>query len=247
MKLLTILAITALAAFVACKSDSNTVVPPSTQDVFGFKTGGYFEFQDFEVDTATNKVIDGTMTLIHARIVETGMSMYGKSDVAMIRDSVFNFGGDTLLFVDTAYVVAEANGTRLSQYGFVADLVKRYSNGALLITPKWNMLVATDTTAFWTTDTSSAAVPGFGTAFETLQGSNQGKGTYHLNNVGYSSGVAFHTGALTVGAMGAPIKMSVQAIFNPTIVASVITQPATLITFKINQHQRILTSFIAAP
>ena len=227
------IALIATIAFVAmvafhCASPTNNGNPPTDTKVFTIKSGAFFQYLDYTADSTTHLRDSAPATIIRRHIVSVGLNVFAKTNVAMVIDSFFTEDSVAKAGVDTTYFVVESNGKRFSQYGFVASLVKQYSNGIVAINPHWNLLVALDLST-WTTDKTDTVISFAGNSvpvLETTNGTNLDTSSVVISGASHLSGRGKHTGTADAPkfSLSIPISFTVDAMFDPTMMASIVTK-----------------------
>jgi hypothetical protein len=247
LSIVSVLLVGAAAAFVlsesSCKSSSSNPVNPTDTTkkevtTFGFKVGATYQFLWFQVNDSSH-TIDSTQKLVFERIVATGLTYDGKTGVVMAIDSIVPLHTTGITF-DTVYYWTD--GRALAQYGFVASLVKVFSNGLLSVTPKWNTLV--DTLPFWTTDTTTAM---FGTvlAQETTTAVDQGVQHDSLAGKNLRVRAAEHSGKVIIPFGTVNFPFSVSCSYDPTAVLLMVAAAVDVPGFgyRVPQTQRVLVTY----
>lgn len=232
----------AMVAF-HCSSPTNGGNPPADTKIFAIKSGAFFQYLDYTADSTTHLRDTAPATIIRRHVVSIGLNVFAKTNVAMAIDSFFTEAMVPKAQLDTTYFVVEGAGKRISQYGFVASLVKQFSNNAIAINPHWNMLVALDLPT-WTTDVTDTMIS-IAQVAETTTGKNLDTTTIAVNATSYLGGRGQHTGSAAVSALGltVPISFTVDAIFDPTVIAAIVTKATSVGTTHIPEHHRTLTAF----
>jgi len=240
---ISLLATIAACAMMACKSNPTGGTPVTDTELFTIKAGAYFQFLDYTADSTTHLRDTAPATIIRRHIVSTGLSVYGKTSVAMAVDSHFSESMTPTSLIDTTYFYISSDGKSISQYGFVAGLVKQYSGGLVSIPAQWNQLVSL-TASTWTTDNTNATINGFQVT-ETTTGKNMDTTSMTFNGVHYLAGEAAHSGSAQIPTIGLTVKIdfTVIALFDPTAIASIVTKAAQVGAASVPEHHRVLTSF----